>query len=94
MDGYCVHTINELFILARWSSMAGGALLGQEIHTEVVRTPQSNSGLVGVRAGGVSIHSKVSSDVVPLLILLWLRNFVRHSGESGRLLDNTCAKVD
>jgi hypothetical protein len=47
--------------------------------TEVVRTPLSNAGLVGERAGGVSIHSKVSSDVVPLLILLVWRNFARRS---------------
>lgn len=54
--------------------MARGALFEgwfkTRVHTEVVRTPQSNSGLDGVRAGGVSIHSKVSSEVDPLLILL------------------------
>lgn len=69
--------------------MARGAPLRgvNYLHTEVVRTPQSNSGLVGVRAGGVSIHSKVSSDVVPLLILLvvwnnFARRSVRNSGQT------------
>lgn len=56
----------------------GAGLIGvEEIRTEVVRTPQSNSGLVGVRAGGVSIHSKVSSDVEPLLMLPVVVNFAR-----------------
>lgn len=59
--------------------MARGALLrgGGDVLTEVVLTPQSNSGLVGVRAGGVSIHSKVSSDVFPSLILLVVVEFCK-----------------
>lgn len=36
----------------------------EELLTEVVRTPQSSTGVVGLGAGGVSIHSKFSSEEV------------------------------
>lgn len=36
--------------------------------TEVVLTPQSNSGVVGEGAGGVSTHSKFSSEVLLLIL--------------------------
>jgi hypothetical protein len=41
--------------------------------TEVVLTPQSNLGSMGEGAGGVSTHSKFSSEV--LLLILHLREF-------------------
>ena len=72
--------------------MARGVLSRDEgTHTEVVFTPQSNSGLVGVRAGGVSIHSNVSSDVDPLLIFLVSVNFGKM--QRGKRLEWADAKV-
>lgn len=40
---------------------------GSERLTEVVFTPQSNGGVVGEGAGGVSTHSKLSSEVLLIL---------------------------
>jgi len=51
--------------------MAGGGAL-----TDVVFTPQSNSGVVGEGAGGVSTHSKLSSEVL-LLILRTAEQFCK-----------------
>ena len=39
------------------------------VHTEVVLTPQSKSEAMTEGAGGVSIHSKVSSEKAPLILL-------------------------
>lgn len=36
--------------------------------TEVVLTPQSNAGVTGEGAGGVSTHSKFSSEVLLLIL--------------------------
>lgn len=48
--------------------MAGGVLgIYCLLLTEVVFTPQSNSGVTGEGAGGVSTHSKLSSDVLLLI---------------------------
>ena len=41
-----------------------------QLHTDVVLTPQSNSGVVGEGAGGVSTHSKFSSEVLLLILRL------------------------
>lgn len=38
------------------------------IRTEVVLTPQSTVGVVGLGAGGVSTHSKVSSEAAPFIL--------------------------
>lgn len=59
--------------------MASGAFMQPSAkmpiqRTDVVLTPQSNDGVVGEGAGGVSIHSKFSSEV-DLLILLMVLNF-------------------
>jgi hypothetical protein len=58
--------------------MAGGVLVKSEQmqRTEVVFTPQSNSGVVGEGAGGVSTHSKFSSEVL-LLILRTAEQFCK-----------------
>lgn len=59
------------------------------MHTEVVLTPQSKEGVVGEGAGGVSIHSKFSSEV-DLFILLMLAEFCKmqsaKTAESGTQL--------
>jgi hypothetical protein len=43
--------------------------MAEQLHTAVVLTPQSKSDEMTEGAGGVSIHSKVSSEVVPLILL-------------------------
>jgi hypothetical protein len=50
--------------------MAGAVCaMAERVRTEVVLTPQSKSDEMDEGAGGVSIHSKVSSEVVPLILL-------------------------
>jgi hypothetical protein len=50
--------------------MAGGVgAMAEQLRTEVVLTPQSKSDEMDEGAGGVSIHSKVSSEVLPLILL-------------------------
>ena len=56
--------------------MAGGAFYFSNhvniARTEVVLTPQSKDGATGEGAGGVSIHSKFSSDVdLFILLMVW-----------------------
>ena len=49
--------------------MAGGVLQLYCLQlTEVVFTPQSNFGVMGEGAGGVSTHSKFSSEVLLLIL--------------------------
>jgi hypothetical protein len=60
-------------MLACWHSISwlngwwGTRQVLYSARTEVVFTPQSNLGVVGEGAGGVSTHSKVSSEVLLLI---------------------------
>jgi hypothetical protein len=68
--GYCYGRAISSYFANCVSQWQAGYLfvISLEERTEVVLTPQSNEGVVGDGAGGVSIHSKFSSDV-DLLIL-------------------------
>jgi hypothetical protein len=50
-----------------WRRLRNG--MAEQLRTDVVLTPQSKSDEKTEGAGGVSIHSKVSSEVVPLILL-------------------------
>lgn len=69
--------------MLRLNGWRGIASLGKwiVILTEVVLTPQSKGGVAGEGAGGVSIHSKFSSDV-DLLILLIVFEFCKEECET------------
>jgi hypothetical protein len=71
MVGYCWLPCISCFahqLRAQW--LAGFAEIYCLLLTEVVFTPQSNSGSTGEGAGGVSTHSKFSSDVLLLILHL------------------------
>ena len=74
--------------------MARGAPLeGCGLHTEVVLTPLSKAGVAGEGAGGVSIHSKFSSDVDPFILLVVV-NFARRSvRNSGQVLAEVPSRI-
>lgn len=68
MVGYCWRSNVSLLpcqLHAQW--LAGSPEIYCLLRTEVILTPQSNSGVTGDGAGGVSTHSKFSSDVLLLI---------------------------
>ena len=54
----------------------------RETRTDVVLTPQSNAGVAGEGAGGVSIHSKFSSDVVLLILSMMERKIAKRAARN------------
>lgn len=87
MVGYCASlNISRLALpaLAQW--LAGQAYSRGMQRTEVVLTPQSNLGVAGEGAGGVSTHSNVSSEVL-LLIFAHSWEFWARTGRRCWVLD-------
>ena len=71
MVGYCSHQLSvQLLCLSMLNGSPGTRQNVGMLRTEVVLTPQSKSETV-CDAAGVSMNSKVSSEVLPLI----LRNF-------------------
>lgn len=79
--------MQALEIAAQW--LVGALEMVYVQLTEVVLTPQSNSGVVGEGAGGVSTHSKFSSEVL-LLILHTAGEFCKRKGEGVEFWTTYC----
>jgi hypothetical protein len=78
MAGYCCGVMSAYDLAVAVFNGPRGILyrrhvnFSEFIRTEVILTPQSNDGVTGEGAGGVSIHSKFSSDVDLLIVLMVL----------------------